>query len=371
MRRLLPQLSPLAASALGASFALSALTARPVQAASPDVPPPYSISVFASSQTGYSDPDSITFSPENVFVGYGNGGAPDGSGGAKSTIVEYKFDGTVVTTFTVVGHNDGLRYNPQTHELWASQNEDGNSNLAIINLKNGKQTIYQLGTGPHGGGYDDLVFLNGAAYLTASAPTINPNTAPSILDVKLRGGKADLTPVLMADAQALDVTTGKTVTLNLQDPDSMIVNPFGELVQDSQADGEVVVVSHPQAKCQSVAVVPLTSSYTTTPGETTVDDTIFATAPGGTLLVADKGGQKVYAITAPYFAPGAAYSSTEIDDQNGNPLEDFVGRTNLTTGFITPLITNMVAPGGMAFIPSSGDPLNGVLAVDPKSNKCP
>ncbi len=101
----------------------------------PVVTPAYSLSTFAVSESGYSDPDSVTFNANDIFIGYGNGGAPDGSGGAMSTIVEYDMTDTVVTTFTVVGHNDGLRINPSDGTLWALQNEDANPNLAVIDLK--------------------------------------------------------------------------------------------------------------------------------------------------------------------------------------------------------------------------------------------
>src|SRR5271154_6542885 len=99
--------------------------------------PPYAVTTFATAPSGLSAPDSVTFSSTNIFVGYGNGGAPDGSGGAMSNVVEYDFKGNVIKNFAnIVGHNDGLRYNPATKELWALQNEDGNANLSIINLKN-------------------------------------------------------------------------------------------------------------------------------------------------------------------------------------------------------------------------------------------
>jgi hypothetical protein len=148
--------------------------------------PPYSVTTFVTAPTGLSAPDSITFSSTNIFVGYGNGGAPDGSVGAMSNVVEYDFKGKVIQNFkSIVGHNDGLRYDPVSKDLWALQNEDGNANLAIINLKTGKQTIYQIGTGPHGGGYDDIDFNNNEVYLITSAPTINPNTAPAIVSLKL------------------------------------------------------------------------------------------------------------------------------------------------------------------------------------------
>jgi hypothetical protein len=121
------------------------------------------------------------------------------------------------------------------------------------------QTIYQLGTGPHGGGYDDIDFNNNSVYLSASAPTINPNTAPAIVTLTLFGPKAILTSVLNGAASAINVTTGKPEILNLQDPDSMIVDPLGELVMTSQGDGELIIVQYPGLSCQNAFVVPLTS----------------------------------------------------------------------------------------------------------------
>ena len=139
------------------------------------------------------------------------------------------------------------------------QNEDGNANLAIINLRTNQQEVFQLGTGPQGGGYDDIDFNNNAVYLSAAAPTINPNTAPAIVSLKLSRKGPILTGILDGDATATNVTTGKPETLNLQDPDSMIVDPLGELVMTSQGDGELIVVQHPGLSCQNALVVPLTS----------------------------------------------------------------------------------------------------------------
>ena len=58
---------------------------------------PYLVTTFATAPNGLSAPDSITFSATNVFIGYGNGGAPDGSGGAVSNVVEYDFEGNLLT----------------------------------------------------------------------------------------------------------------------------------------------------------------------------------------------------------------------------------------------------------------------------------
>ncbi|HUN57713.1 MAG TPA: hypothetical protein VMU41_06330 [Candidatus Binataceae bacterium] len=314
---------------------------------------PYSVTTFATAPEGLSAPDSITFSATNVFVGYGNEGAPDGSDGAVSNIIEYDFHGNTVKTFpTIVGHNDGLRYNPLTNELWALQNEDGNANLDIINLKTFKQTIYLVGptgTGPHGGGYDDLDFNNKQVYVSASAPTIDPNTAPAIVTLKLIGKKTILNGILNGNATVTDVTTGSSATLNLQDPDSMILNP--------QGDGELIIVQHPGLSCQKAFRVPVSlTDGGATLGNTQLDDTIFADRSAGVLLVEDKELNAVYAISAPYFGP-AAYSAVSVYETPTavNPLESFVGQTNLTTGFVTPIVNGMEDPGGMAFIPSGVD----------------
>ncbi len=357
------------ACSLGAALALTAAGAYAQVVATA----PYSVTTFATAPTGLSAPDSVTFSSTNVFIGYGNGGAPDGSGGAISNVVEYNFKGNLIQNFTIVGHNDGLRYNPSRNDLWALQNEDGNANLSIIDLKTGKQTIYQLGTGPHGGGYDDIDFNNGAVYLSASAPTINPNTAPAIVQLKLKGKTPVLTSILNGDASAINVTTGTTETLNLQDPDSMIVDPAGELVMTSQGDGELIVVQYPGLKCQNALVIPLTSEAGgSTIGNTQLDDTVFAERSNGELLVADKGLNAVYAITAPYFGP-AAYSAVSVfaTPTAANPIESFVGQTNLTTGFVTPIVNGMSDPGGMAFIPSGVDLTRFVNAFVHRPGVCP
>ena len=137
----------------------------------------------------------------------------------------------------------------------------------------------------------------------------------------------------------------------------MIRDPFGELVLDSQSDGELVIVQHPGRRCQNVLVVPLTSTAGgQTAGNTTADDTVFADAAQGELLVADKNGDKVYAITTPYFAPGAAYTAVvATGTPGGSTVAASVGRTDLTTGFITPIVNGLLNPGGMAFIPAEHD----------------
>jgi hypothetical protein len=301
---------------------------------------PFTVSVFAQSVPGaYTQPDSITHSDTAIYIGYGNGNAPDGSDGKSSTIVEYSFDGSVRKTILVQGHNDGLKVNPTTHELWTMQNEDGHAKLVVFNPTTWARTVYLIGTGPHGGGYDDMTFIGNKAYISASAPTHNPNTAPAIAEITLQGGRAYLKPVLMANSTAVDIRSGNTVTLNLQDPDSMTLNPGGDIVLDSQSDGELVVVSRPGGADQDVYRVLLTANGK----PTTVDDTIFPHTSSGTLLVSDRDGETVYAITKPFLQPGSGYSAS---DSGG-----FIGELNFDTGVLTPVVTGMVSPHGMNFIP--------------------
>ncbi len=122
----------------------------------------------------------------NVYVGYGNGGDPTGAGGAISTIAEYNASGALLGTTSVTGHNDGLRFDPGTGTLWAIQNEDANSNLVQITPGTlAKSSPSNFTSFPHGGGYDDVAFSGSTAFVSASNPANNPNTAPAIVSATL------------------------------------------------------------------------------------------------------------------------------------------------------------------------------------------
>lgn len=297
------------------------------------------VTTFAKSSKGkYTQPDSITFNSTNVFVGCGNGGAPDGSDGKSSTIVEYTMSGSKVTTFSVKGHNDGLKIDPSTGLLWAMQNEDANPNLVIFDLAAGTHTLYTFGVVPCGGGYDDIVFDAGKVFLSCSNPAKNPNTGPAIVSVTLAGTTATVTPVLQGNAGAVNIVTGKTVTLNLQDPDSMILDPSGVLVLDSQADSELIFITNPDSPGQTVKVLPITFFG----APTQLDDTVFPTSAAGTILVADRDGETVYAIHGGSFPTrGSGFSATGST----------VSQLDLATGALSVVINGLVSSHGMAFIP--------------------
>jgi hypothetical protein len=152
---------------------------------------PYTVSTFATSPANASQPDSIVAWDDSIIVGFQNHVAKDGTDGKASTIVEFSLHGKVKRTFSVPGHNDGLRI-VGDGKLWALQNEDANPNLVVIDLETGQQSAYQF------------------------APLWN--------------GHVLLEPVLNGNAEATDIATGATVSLNLLDPDSMTKDLKGNIV---------------------------------------------------------------------------------------------------------------------------------------------
>jgi hypothetical protein len=328
---------------LGLAFGVATL---PVLAQGPVPASPYKLTVFATAPGGLSAPDSIAVLGDHVFVGYGDGHAPDGSDGLSSQVVEYRMDGSMVRIYTVVGHNDGLKVDPITHRLWALQNEDASPNLVIIDPVTQDRKLYTFGPTPHGGGYDDMVFRGCEVYISASNPANNPNTGPAIVSARLEGHLVEVDPVLAGNANATDIPSDASVQLNLQDPDSMTLDPLGNIVLDSQADQELIIVTNPGAPNQRALRLPL--SYVASNGAITsveTDDTAFVNSSRGFILFADKGLNAVYKLEKNAFAPGSAYTAAD-----GGP---FVGTLDLTSGIVTPVVTGLSGPGGMVFVDTS------------------
>ena len=173
--------------------------------------------------------------------------------------------------------------------MWALQNEDASPHLVIIDPGNDQQidAVSILIATPHGGGYDDIVFRGCNVFISASNPSRNPNTGPAIVSARLDNGVVKIKPLLVGDAKAIDVPTGATIKLNLQDPDSMTLDPQGNIVLDSQADQELIYVTHPGESNQEALRLPLSflSAGKFIPVET--DDTAFVTGSDGFILFAD------------------------------------------------------------------------------------
>jgi hypothetical protein len=305
---------------------------------------PYTIRAFATSPANTSQPDSIVAWGDSIIVGFQNHVAKDGTDGKSSTIVEFSSHGEVKRTFSVPGHNDGLRI-VGDGKLWALQNEDANPNLVVIDLETGQQSPYRFAPTPHGGGYDDIVVASdGDVYLTASNPNTpgGVNVFPALVRARLWNGNVLLEPVLYGNAEATDIATGATVTLNLTDPDSITKDLKGNIVFTSQADSELVFVGRVGTSEQTVGRLGISAGG----APITIDDTAFAPPAAAYLLVTDVGSGIIYRIDRADFGfePGQAYSASDT--------AGLVGALNLDNGVVTPIVTGLSSARGLQFVKS-------------------
>ncbi len=300
--------------------------------------PGYSVSVFARGTASWSNPDAIVVAKGHVFIDYQNHSAKDGSNLNPSTIVEYTSAGRAVASFAIPGHSDGLRLNPVTGDLWVTVNEDAKPALYVVRLPSGRQTRYSLAA-PHGGGYDDLVFVGGRPILVASNPTLNSagaNVFPALEAVTLNADHTTtLTPVLAGNALATDLASHARVTLNLVDPDSLSADLAGNLVLVDQGGTQLVFVAHPGTPQQAVGRLTV---------GTQLDDTVWAPSAHGSLFVVDATRNATYVIRAT-FKRGTIY--TEAPNDSG--VASFVGTIDPVTGNVTPIAIGFGKPTGMAW----------------------
>jgi sugar lactone lactonase YvrE len=304
----------------------------------------YTVSLFAHS-TKYASPDALVVDGGHVFIDYQNSAAKDGSDNLSSNIVEYDMNGKELQAFTCPGHSDGMRMDPTTKLLWVTSNEDANPKMETIDPASGKVTPYTFPKAPHGGGYDDLYFLNGSAFVVASNPTLNSagqNVFPALDKITLNNGQVSLTPILMGNATAIDTSTtpNSKVTLNEVDPDSLTNDTKGNLILINQGGSEIVTISNPGTAQQKVTRIPT---------GTQLDDTVWVTSSKGRLLIADATSAQTYWLTAAHFSVGDIF--TETPDDSG--VAGLIGAVDPATGIITPIALGFAKPTGMLFVPDS------------------
>ena len=304
-------------------------------------PPGYKVCLFAAATTNANHPDDIRVVGNKVWIGWQNGSAKDGSTTKPSTISEYTTSGKLLKSWSVIGHADGMRMDPATGQMWVTTDEDANPRLYTINPSGSTPTEYKVPTTSWGGGLDDITFVNGSAFISASNPTLNSagnNVNPALVKVTLSGNTAKLTPALMGNAKASTlIPPVSATTLNLTDADSQTVDPQGDLVLMSQGDGNLLFVHNPGTAAQKVHVLAV---------GTQVDDTIWPTSANGCLLVADNA-SGVFSVCSSSWVPGAPIT----DSPNDATVISFVGTLDMSSGQITPLITGIGNPHGMAFLP--------------------
>ncbi len=300
--------------------------------------PSYSVSVFATgAAVNATAPDSVTYDGSSIWVEYGNGASSTDSSGS-STIVQYSKTGAVQDTYTLNGSIDGLKYNPNSGQIWALHNQDAQSYLNVINPVTKSVSVFNYGTQYTGGGttgqstyrgFDDVAFIGNKAYMSLT----NPASPTDPVLIKLNNlSNSPSTPLTYTTVLAMG-------TLPLTDPDSLKTTPTG-LVQTGGGDNALNFINNVGLPTQTVTSVSIKNAAGAPLGP---DDGMFATASSGTFYMTDTKSNTVYAITATGLR---ADSSFFVDaGKSFNSLD-------LSTGIATPIFTG-VSPHGMDFVATS------------------
>jgi hypothetical protein len=340
---------------VGAAFLVNVEQA---QAVGPNAVPPYTLGTFKGiPPTGATNPDDISVSADgaDLWVGYGNTALPDGTSGS-SNLVEYDIStGAMLQNVTIPGHIDGLKVDPATGEVWADINEDAKPTVVIVNPKNGKVQTFKVSSSLITGGLDDLVFSGtDSAFVTASSQT--DTTTPVIVEISLKEKKKNSSPTVAsvlsgAPATVWNVVTNKAETGDtIADPDSMTLDPAGELVLNDRTSHSLFIVRNPSAT-NPVLRVPL--ALVTTPDvPLEVDDTTFTISPttgesstAGTIFITDTKANIIYTLTKPYFPSNEVYTAANVLNE--------VGLVDLNTGLMVPVVIGFMGVHGLAFSPTS------------------
>jgi hypothetical protein len=346
-----------------AMMAAALIGSAGAQAQSATAMPPYVLSVFPGRPpAGATQPDDLAVSADgkHLWVGYGNGVDTFGRGGP-SNLVEYDIAaGKVLKNISIPGHLDGLKINPVTGDIWATENEDGNPTLTVVDHESGAFKIYKFSPTLITGGFDDLVFVptsrgdshhdkDSAQDVFVVTSSQVDTATPVIVRISgpLRATDTQVIPTLPgAPLSVWNVVTNQEETADLiGDPDSMTLGPAGELVLDNRSDDSLYIVR--DAKAQNpVLRVPLTLGGA--PVE--VNDTIFTTSQtngdsstAGTIFITDTSANVIYVLTKPYFPSNEIYTAANVANE--------VGLVDLNTGVVTPIATGFKGVHGLAFSP--------------------
>ena len=340
----------------GGSVMMAAIVAAPSAWAQTAVQP-YTLTLFPGTPpAGATQPDDLAISANgtHLWVGYGNGVDTTGKGGP-SNVVEYGIPtGAVLKNISIPGHVDGLKINPSTGDVWATENEDGNPTLAVIDHTSGAFTIYRFSPTLVTGGFDDLVIASTPGgdsppnvFLVTSSQV--DTTTPVIVRISgpVRNTNTPVEATLPGAPQAVwNVVTNTSETADMiGDPDSMTLDPAGELVLDNRSDDSLYIVRGPKAQ-NPILRVPLTLGG----AAVEVNDTIFTTSAtdgvsstAGTIFITDTSANAIYMLTKPYFPANEVYTAANV--------AKVVGLVDLNTGAVTPVVTGFKGVHGLAFSP--------------------
>ena len=312
------------------------------------MPTVQSTSIFVTAPDGAKSPDSITAGNSSIWVEYGDGAKSDGSAGS-STIVQYDLLGNAQNTYTLPGLADGLKADPATGDIWALQNQDGNSTITLIDPATKQVSAPLSYAAPYlygadsTRGYDDIAFIGQKVFLSYTNPA---NPGDPVVQQLTNGtapfGSLQTTDVLRFGDTGTNLITGETnQPLPVADPDSLKSMADGSLILTGEADKAFTIISNPGTTQQSASFVTLPA------GSSSPDDVIMPTAASGTFYVSNQNDNNILAVKVDGLNTGDLYAS----------VGSAVNQIDPTTGTVTPIITGLNAAHGLLFMPAaSGTP---------------
>jgi hypothetical protein len=309
-----------------------------------------STQILATAPTGSSAPDSITLGAGSLWVEYGDGASS--TGGGTSTIVQYSLQGRAEHVYTADGLADGLKYDPYTGEIWVLNNNDGNSNLQLINPLTGQISqplTYADASSTRG--YDDVVFKGQQVFLSYTNP-VNPGdpVVQELLNGNSPFGQLQTSNILSLGDQGTNLATGQLQTLPMTDPDSLKMLPDGSLILTGEADHSFIFISDPGTASQSMSFIQI-------PAGDTPDDAIMPTATSGTFYLSNQGANDVLRVQATGLNTYDLYADITFANGKGE-----LAQVDPNSGKVTPILTGLSSPHGLAFVPTA-IPLHGQSGV--------
>jgi hypothetical protein len=130
------------------------------------------------------------------------------------------------------------------------------------------------------------------------------------------------------------------------DPDSMTLDPGGELGLDNRSDDSLYTVRDPQAQ-HPVLRVPLTLQGNAVEVNDTIltwSETTRLASTAGTIFITDTSANQIYMLTKPYFPSNEVCTAANV--------ANVVGLVDLNTGVVTPVATGFHGVHGLAFSPT-------------------
>lgn len=315
--------------------------------------PTYTSSVFATAPAGTSGPDSVTVAAGSVWVAYdGNALSSDGSQPAGfSTVARYSLSGALQKTYQVSGDVDGLKYNQASGLIWATQNQDANSSVTLINPVTNAMTPLHYAVTSATQGVDDLVFTAGGTFLSTTNPTVASD--PTLVKVVAGTSPVQVTTVATAGQIGTNIVTGATnYAPTVVNTDSLTVAPNGDLVQTTGNRDTLLFIKDAGLSTQSLSYLTLTAGGNAVSG---TDDSLFLTSSKGTIFAAVSNTNQVLAIEYSGMAPGTLLASIGSLKEIG-----FIDQAN---GNVTPFVTGLSGIHGLDSISAVPEPANAFLML--------